>query len=70
MLAVPNLNPRKLTVQSLSVSGNMDYITVTAVHIGSIIPSTLAQGSLMVLILVDIVSPVYLSAVCSQVTHC
>jgi hypothetical protein len=31
MLAMPNLNPRKLTVQSVSVSGNMDYITVTAV---------------------------------------
>lgn len=64
MLAMPNLNPRKLTVQSRSVSGNMDDIKVTAVLVGSIIPLTLARGSLMVLVLVDIVSPVYLCAVC------
>ena len=63
MLAMPNLNPRKLTVQSPSVSGNMDDNTVTALHICSIIPCSLAQGSVMVLVLVDIVSPVYLHAV-------
>lgn len=47
----------------------MDDNTVTAVHICNIIPCSLVQGSLMVLVLVDIVSPVYLCAVCSQVTH-
>jgi hypothetical protein len=47
----------------------MDDNTVTAVHICSIIPCSLTQGSLMVLVLVEIVSPVYLRAVCSQFTH-
>jgi len=46
----------------------MDDNTVTAIHICSIIPCSLAQGILMVLVLVDIVSPAYLCAVCSQVT--
>jgi hypothetical protein len=70
MLAMTNLNPGKLNVLSCSVSGNMDDIKVTAVLIGSIIPQTLACGKLMVLLLEDIVSPVYLCAVCSQATHC
>jgi len=69
MLAMPNLNPRNLTEQSRSVSGNMDDNIVTAVHICSIIPCSLMQGSLLDHVLVDIVSPVYLHAVCSQVTH-
>jgi len=66
MLAMPNLNRRNLTEQSLSVLGNMDDNTVTAVYICSIIPCSLTQGSLMVLVLVDIVSLVYLRAVCSH----
>jgi len=69
MLAMPTINARKLTVQSPRVSRNMDDNTLTAVHICSIIPCSLTQGSLMVLVLVDIVIPVYLHAVCSQVTH-